>query len=187
MCGGLLLSVSFTSAQRPRLSKPQPSKQLTVEPQTQKPPTPNLQGTYTLTDPAAATTTIKNAIEATVKGMWPIIKGEAREKLEDKNLPPSKQIIISYANADVTIESEPGTITTAADGMFVDRTILGENIRVSTKWKGEKLERTFKGAEGQRVDTYSLSVDGKTLTMQVTVTSPRLSRPCEYELTYKRT
>jgi hypothetical protein len=131
--------------------------------------------------------TVEDGIEAAVKGMWPIIKGEAREKLEDKNLPPSQQIIISYTPADVTIKMEAGTIKTPIDGVFVRRDVLGENIMVSTKWIDKKLERTFKAADGQRVDTYSLSGDGKTLTMHVTVTSPRLSRPCEYELTYKRT
>ena len=55
ICGSLLLSVSATSAQRPRLSKPRPSKRQTAEPQTQELHTPNLQGTYALTDPAAAT------------------------------------------------------------------------------------------------------------------------------------
>jgi hypothetical protein len=119
--------------------------------------------------------------------MWPIIKDEARDKLEEKNLPLSQQIIISYTLADVTIKMEAGTIKTPADGTFVRRDILGENIMVSTKWIGEKLERTFKAVDGQRVDTYSLSRDGKTLIMRVSVTSPRLSRPCEYELTYKRT
>jgi hypothetical protein len=119
--------------------------------------------------------------------MWPIIKGEARDKLEEQNLPPSQQIIISYTQVDVTIKMEAGTIKTPADGMFVRRDILGENIMVSTKWIDKKLERTFKAVDGQRVDTYSLGGDGQALTMHVTVTSPRLSRPCEYELTYKRT
>jgi hypothetical protein len=180
ICGGLLLSVAATSAQRPRLTKPQPSKQQTTL------QTPSLQGSYALTDSAAATKTVKDAIEAAVKGMWPFIKDEARETLAEKNLPPSQQIIISYTQADVTIEMEPGTIKTPADGIFVDRVILEENIKVSTKWKDQKLERTFKSADGQRVDTYSLNGDGKTLTMHVTVTSPRLPRPCEYELTYNR-
>jgi hypothetical protein len=187
ICGSLLLPVSATSAQRPRLSKPRPSQQKTAEPQTQELQTPSLEGTYALTDPAAATKAVKDAIEAAVKGMWPFIKDEAREKLEDKNLPASQQIVISYTQADVTIKAEAGTIKTPIDGVFVRRDILGESIMVSTKWIDKKLERTFKAADGQRVDTYSLSGDGKTLTMRVTVSSPRLSRPCEYELTYKRT
>ena len=187
ICGSLLLSVSAASAQRPRLSKPRPSQQKTAEPQTQEQQTPSLQGTYALTDPAAATRTVQDGIEAAVKGMWPIIKGEARDKLEEKNLPLSQQIIISYTPADVTIKMEAGTIKTPIDGVFVRRDILGESMMVSTKWVDNKLERTFKAVDGQRVDTYSLSGDGNTLTMHVTVTSPRLSRPCEYELTYKRT
>jgi hypothetical protein len=148
---------------------------------------PNLPGTYALTDPAAATKSVEDGIEAAVKGMWPIFRGEARDRLEEKNLPPSQQIVISYTLADVTIKMEAGTIKTPIDGVFVRRDILGENIMVSTKWIDKNLERIFKAADGQRVDTYSLSGDGQTLTMHVTVTSPRLSRPCEYELTYKRT
>lgn len=118
--------------------------------------------------------------------MFLLLRGPAEKELKKKNLPPPPQIIISYTEASVTIKTELGTIQTPAAGTFVDRTILGEKLKVSTKWKQEKLERIFKGGDGQRVNTYSLSRDGKTLTMHVIVTSKWLPRPLTYALNYRR-
>jgi len=48
------------------------------------------------------------------------------------------------------------------------------------------LAQTFTSADGRRVNDYSLSPDGRTLTMQVTETSPRLSQTIAYKQVYRR-
>ena len=58
-------------------------------------------------------------------------------------------------------------------------------LKVSTVWESGKLKRTFKEEAGERINTYIISADGKTLTMQVSVTSAQL-RPLTYKLVYQR-
>jgi hypothetical protein len=51
---------------------------------------------------------------------------------------------------------------------------------------GNKLAQEFKAEDGQRKNEYSVSADGRTLTLEVTVTSPRLAQPVRYRLVYDR-
>jgi hypothetical protein len=62
----------------------------------------------------------------------------------------------------------------------------GETFDVSGKVAGSTLTQTFVAEDGKRVNVYTLSPDGKTLTMNVTVTSPRLPKPLNYKLVYRR-
>ena len=52
--------------------------------------------------------------------------------------------------------------------------------------KDEQLVQTFKNEEGQRTNTYKLSPDGKTLTLEVELRSERLPEPVRYALTFQR-
>lgn len=176
LCVSLLLSFSSASAQK-RKSASAPT------------PTPTLQGSYALINSAAATDTINNAIEASVRGMWPFT-GKARDKLRKVNLPPPQQITISYTSTEVSITTDQsGLIQTSSDGRPFRWTKDGTKYDVSTRWVNGNLERIFKGGGGKRVNTYSISADGKTLTMQVFGVSTGLiglTQPLRYHLDYKR-
>lgn len=156
----------------------------------QEPQTPNLEGTYAL-ETVEPCKLIKKEIEDTIKGMG-FVKGKARSKLRDGNLPAPRMITIAYTSSEVTISSLPsGPMTTPLDGTFVKARRDADDIEIGTKWEGGKLQRTFRTpreqkVQGQRVNAYSLRDDGKLL-MQVTTTSPRLKRPLYYELVYSRT
>lgn len=167
LCSILLLSLSSVSAQKPKK--------------------PSLQGTYTLN--TAASDDVDKAIEALVKEVFSWGRSRARNRLRKTNVPPYQRIVISYTEAEVSIATDQRLpLRTPLDGTRVDWTRDdGEKLKVSTVWESGKLKRTFKGEEGQRVNTYSISADGKTLTMQVSVTSPRLPRPLTYKLVYQRT
>lgn len=196
LCGTLLLSLNCASARKTPLSAPaETSKSTSAQPEAASAqplsptPTANLQGSYTLINPAAATDTITKAIEASVKGMW--FEGRARDRLKNTNLPPPPKITISYTATEVTIETpQSGQLQTHSDGRPVKWTSKAKDkYEVSTKWVNGSLERTFKGDDGQRVNTYSISGDGKTLTMHVVGTReswPRLKQPLKYQLDYKR-
>lgn len=186
LCACLLAAFSASSAQKHRAPQsPTTKSQIPEQLQTRAPQhVPSLQGTFNLVDPDAATKIVTEAIDAAVKGVSIFLKGTVRDRLKQANLPPPQQLIISYTATDVTITTEAGTIQTPADGTFVDRTIKGEERIVSTKWKDGTLERTFKSGDGERVNTYSLSPDGKTLTLSVTFTSKWLKQPGAYELHY---
>jgi len=195
VCGSLLLSLSWACARRtPESTSTEMSKLTSGQPEAasaQPPgptPTANLQGSYTLIDFAAATDKVTKAIEYSVKGMHG--EGKARKKLRETNLPPPRQITIWYSAADFSIKTDQsGLIQTPPDGTSKP----WKEYAVSTKWVNENLQRTFKSSDGQRIDTFRLSADGKTLTMQVIGTSagwrhlrPSLQHPLTYELDYKR-
>ena len=61
----------------------------------------------------------------------------------------------------------------------------GERFDLSTEWEGGRLVQTFKGKEG-RTNTFTISPDGRTLTLGVAVSSPRLPKPLTYKLVYNR-
>ena len=46
--------------------------------------------------------------------------------------------------------------------------------------------QTFRAEDGSRTNTYSISPDGRTLTMHVVLRSPRLPQPLEYNLVFNR-
>lgn len=157
----------------------------------QKPVATGIEGTYVLNDPAAETT-VKKAIDAAVKGMGWFAGRIAKARLEKTNLPPYQRIIIRVGAqvSDVSITTdnrEP--IVTPADGAPIDWPREDkEKLKVSTTLTLNvgPLKQTFKSEDGERVNTYTVSADGKSLTMQVVVSSPRLPRAVTYTLAYRR-
>lgn len=65
-----------------------------------------------------------------------------------------------------------------AEGDFID-------VTVERFGAGALLQR-FQGEDGARTNVYRLSDDGRTLTMEVTITSDQLSGPLRYEQVYRR-
>lgn len=161
----------------------------TVTPSPTPSPSLTLEGAYTLND-ATATQRISDGIERSVHGML-AFEDAARKALKEANLPPPGQIDISYNATEVTIASDVvGSLKTAVNGKPTDWTRNGEEYKVSTKWENGNLVSTFKGDARTRVNTYSLSDDGKSMAMQVHATGGRLLfkiKPLDYVLSYKRT
>src|SRR5207249_5655488 len=58
----------------------------------------------------------------------------------------------------------------------------GGKVNASMQLAGRRLAQTFTSADGRRVNDYTLSPDGRMLTMQVTETSPRRSEEHTSEL-----
>jgi hypothetical protein len=147
--------------------------------------TPSLQGKFTLD--AAASDDVNKAIEDAVKRKSFWTKVVTRSRLREINV-SYKHISISFKKAEVSIAvDEHQPVRTPIDGPPVDWTREdGQNLKVTTVWESGKLKRTFKVKEGQRINTYTISVDGKTLTMQVVVTGTHLSQPLTYKLVYQR-
>ena len=151
-----------------------------------KPQTPSLQGTYTLD--AAASDDVDKAIDAAVKAVRSVLfKSAVDSSLRTINV-AYKQISISYTEAEVSIATDQRQpLRTPADDTPVDWTREdGKKVKVSTVWENGNLKRTFNVEEGKRINTYIISADGKTLTMQVSVTGDYLRQPLTYKLVYQR-
>lgn len=145
----------------------------------------SLNGTFTYN--ASASDNINAAIDAAVRDMNFALRPIARGRLRKTNQPYQRLQILHTAQ-QVTVTSDGRSpIRSPANGTPVDWTREdGEKLKVSTEWENGTLEQTFKAEDGQRVNAYSVSADGRTLTMRVTVTSPRLKKPLVYNLKYNR-
>jgi hypothetical protein len=150
--------------------------------------TPTLQGTYTLD--AAASDDVAKAIDAAVKPLGYFVKGEAEKRLTKYNH-PYQRVEIGSTGMEVSVTTDQWPeIRTPTDGKPVTwtRPADAKKFSVSTVWEGAKLKQTFTGKEGRRINTYNLEADGKTLTMQVEVTSTsQKNLLLKYQLVYKRT
>lgn len=112
----------------------------------------------------------------------------ARGRLKRTNRPYQK-VVIRYTPAQVSIATDArAPIQTPANGTPVDwtRPEDGEKLRVSTEWENGRIEQTFQAKDGRRVNSYSITPDGRVMSLQVTVTSPRLPKPVSYTLRYRR-
>jgi hypothetical protein len=143
-------------------------------------------GTYTFD--RAGSDNVDKAIATAVKDMNFVTRPIARGRLQKTNQ-PYQQVTIgtSGANTVVTIDKLPAR-QAPSDGTPVNwtRPADGDKLKLSMQWDSTRLVETLKAEDGQRVNAYSLSPDGATLTMNVTITSPRLPKPVTYRLAYKK-
>jgi hypothetical protein len=145
----------------------------------------SLNGTFTYD--AAASDNINAAIDAAVRDMNFALRPIARGRLRKTNQ-PYRRIQISHTPQQVSVVTDGrAAIVSPANGTPVDWTREdGEKLKVSTEWENGTLEQTFKAEDGQRVNAYTISPDGRTLTMNVTITSPRLKKALNYKMVYRK-
>ena len=117
--------------------------------------------------------------------VWPV-SGQAKKRLQATNLPHS-WLQISLQGDQLTVESDRYKLTTPRNGerQRWERE-KGDFVDVTTQLQGSRLEQRFAAEDGQRINVYSLSSDGRTLTLDVSVTSPKLDSPLTYRQVYRR-
>ncbi|HEX2203663.1 MAG TPA: hypothetical protein VHG91_10210 [Longimicrobium sp.] len=144
-----------------------------------------LRGTWRFN--AQASDNIQTAINTAVARMNFVTRPIARGRLRNTNQ-PYQRIVADFNQQQVTLTfDQRPAITTPANGTPIKWTREdNEVLDVSTEWENGVLEQTFKAEDGQRVNRYSVSGDGATMTMNVTITSPRLPQPLTYKLVYNR-
>jgi hypothetical protein len=143
----------------------------------------SLQGTYV--NESQSNVPIDAAIQASVAKLNFLIRPIARSRLKKSNS-PHRRVEITQTEDEivVTSDSEP-PVRMPADGKTAKWTRNdGEVVEVAASWTGDQLVQTFKAADGQRVNTFSITPDRTQLTLQVEVTSPRLPTPVRYVLTF---
>jgi len=111
----------------------------------------------------------------------------ARERLKKLN-PAYRQVAITSSpnEISVTVDNQPPLRTPAKGAPVAWVGPDGAKVNASMQLAGRRLAQTFTSADGRRVNDYTLSPDGRTLTMQVTETSPRLSQTITYKQVYRR-
>ena len=130
---------------------------------------------------------INGAIDAAVRRLSFVLRPIARGRLRRVNV-PYERLQLNVTPSQVTTIADGGKPVVSPPGGAVVKWVRedGEEFQVSTEWRGETLVQTFRADDGQRVNEYTVGPDGRTLTLGVTVSSPRLSAPVKYSLTYRK-
>lgn len=146
---------------------------------------PSWVGTFVSEDQSDAG--IQKAIDAATAGMNFLTRSVARGRLKKTNslhrrIAITRQVVMIGVRFD---ERRP--IEMPADGSLIKWTREdGEIFDVSARGENGRLVQTFKAEDGQRVNSFSAE-DAERLTLEVQVTSPRLSQPLTYIVRYRRT
>ena len=145
----------------------------------------SLDGTYILDETDSAN--MKEVIEDAVGKLNFVTRDIARGRLKRLN-PAYRQIAISSSpnEISVTVDNQPPLRTPANGAPVAWIGPDGGKVNASMQLADGRLTQTFTSADGRRVNDYTLSRDGRTLTMRVTETSPRLSQPITYKEVYRR-
>ena len=144
-----------------------------------------LTGTYRLAPDAQQV--VDKAIDKAAAQFNFLIRPVARSRLKKTN-PVHDRLVIEQTDRDisVTFDHDKPIRTVANDGPIKWTRDDGEVFDLATQLRQGVLMHTFVASDGRRVNSYSLSPDGRTLTLQVTLTSEQLKSPVEYSLVYWR-
>ena len=145
----------------------------------------SLDGIYILDETDSAN--MNEVIEDAVGKLNFVTRDIARERLKKLN-PVYRQVAITASpnEISVTVDNQPPLRTPAKGAPVAWVGPDGGKVNASMQLTGRLLAQTFTSADGRRVNDYTLSHDGRTLTMQVTETSPQLSQTITYKQVYKR-
>jgi hypothetical protein len=144
-----------------------------------------LDGTYILDKTDSDNT--NEVIERAVEKLNFLTRDIARERLKKLN-PAYREVAIASApnEISVTVDNQPPLRAPAKGEPVAWIGPDGGKVNVSMQLAGQRLEQTFTSAEGRRVNDYTLSPDGRTLTLQVRETSAQLPQAITYKQVYRR-
>ena len=130
---------------------------------------------------------IQNSIDAATADMNFLTRSVARGRLKKTNS-LHRRIAITRQAVIISVKfDERRPIEMPVDGSLIKWTREdGEILDVFARAEDGRLVQTFKAEDGQRVNSFSAE-DAERLTLEVEVTSPRLSKPLKYVVRYRRT
>lgn len=144
-----------------------------------------LEGTFALVADQSAD--ISNAIETAIASMNFIKRPIARNRLKKTNT-AYQRILLARTQDSIEITfDQRAPLRLPANGSAVKWTREdGEVFDVSAQWEGRQLTQTYKASDGMRINTFRLSDDGRSLQLDVAVTSEQLPQAVRYTLLYRR-
>ena len=152
----------------------------------QSPFTPWL-GTYKNTASSANTTdVIERATEQGTREMGFVRRKVARSRLKAIN-PPYEQVRIVERGDHLLTEFDGRRYTAPLNGRAEQGTDPeGKSVTVSFQAEGNTLHARYVAEDGEKRMDFVRSPDGRELTMNVTVLSPKLPEPVRYSVRYVR-
>ncbi|MEN1681280.1 MAG: hypothetical protein AAGJ46_16955 [Planctomycetota bacterium] len=145
----------------------------------------SLTGTWQPREDAKQRASRHQAIDQATESLNWMMRGKAREKLRSATA-SSDEVSIADAGQQVTLETPEQRMTVATDGRptKVSTPEMTGTVR-AIRSKGN-LTVEVAGERGTRTTTYIPSRDGRTLTLDVQMSSARLAKPIRYQATYLR-
>jgi len=131
---------------------------------------------------------VSAAVEACVAKTNFVVRAVARPRLLKTNVPYDRiTIATSPSEVKVVYGAAGKPVASAPDGKSIPwKREDGEVFQLSHELKGDRLVETFRGDDGSKQESFGVSADGATLSVDVKVTSPKLPEPLVYRLVYKR-
>jgi len=143
-------------------------------------------GTYRYAGSAQQEDARRAAIDRAVEGMSLFIRSAARSRIS-----ATTQILGSYSFSFesekilVRPQSRPEMIS-GDQGESVDYVYNGKRSKLTQRFFGDRISQIFVSDDGRRENEYTLSEDGKVMTLKVTLSSSKLSSPVVYRLSYEK-
>lgn len=123
----------------------------------------------------------ENAIDRATESMGMFTQGPARGRLREATT-PARELRFTENGDRVTLRSGDRDVTLTVGGPAV----RGDRGTIQARRQGGRLVVVARGENGARRTTYRLSEDGRRLTLDVHMTSDRLSEAVRYRVTYVR-
>lgn len=127
---------------------------------------------------------VNEAIGRAVADMGFITRGVAADRLREKN-PVRRTVETEVRGENITITYGDATYETRS-GDWQTVTATGEQVELLQTASGNSIFQTFRAPDGEKTTVYRFSPDGERLTLDITLTSPRLPEPLRYSLQYRR-
>ncbi|MBX3270474.1 MAG: hypothetical protein KF729_09450 [Sandaracinaceae bacterium] len=181
LASSLVLALAFPGT----LAAQNAHEALTVEPPSAAPArsAPPLTGRYRFVSGRDA---VRRAVDGVCDRLDFFTRAFARPILEDRNQPYDA---VSLAFEDDVVSFSLGAWGPVRTRQGATRTIRnerGEAVRVHQVLRDGRLVQTLATDQGTRRNVIQASPDGRVLTIDTVITSPRLPAPLRYRLVYHR-
>jgi hypothetical protein len=141
-------------------------------------------GRYAFSGGEAERQALRDAVDAVVAEMNPLVRSIARNRLLENNK-IAREVGIAADGSKVTIAFDDRSYTAVLGAAAVEVTgVSGDKLRLTHRMQGKRLMQTFDGDKGSRRNV--ISVRGSQLRVQVTVQSESLPDDLGYQLTFTR-
>jgi hypothetical protein len=127
---------------------------------------------------------LNRGIERAVADMSFMTRGIAADRLREKN-PIRSEVTTEVRGDRIAIRYGDARYETRS-GEWETVTATGEQVELLQTASGNEIFQTFRAPDGEKTTVYRFSPDGQRLTLDITVTSPRLSQPMRYSVEYRR-
>lgn len=130
---------------------------------------------------------LRDGIARAVAPMNFIARPVARGRLTDRN-PVYASVAFRFPGdaIEVDMAGRPPLRSPAGGTTVQTRAITGEAVRLSQWFQGPSLIQTITSREGERRNEFTVSPNGRLMTMHVTLRARQLPEPLHYRLSYAR-